>query len=156
MSTNDKMYLTPTGVEKLSAELEKLTGIERPALAGRLRNAIKMGDLSENADYIAAKEDQAFLEGRILEIEEILRQAVIIEKDAPTDQVSVGNKVTIVEEDGEPETYTLVGAQEADPRDGMISNESPIGNALLGKKTGDEVTVETPSGQIVFSVLKIE
>ncbi len=156
MSTNDKMYLTPTGVEKLSAELEKLTGIERPALAGRLRDAIKMGDLSENADYIAAKEDQAFLEGRILEIEEILRQAVIIEKDAPTDQVSVGNKVTIVEEDGEPETYTLVGAQEADPRDGMISNESPIGNALLGKKTGDEVTVETPSGQIVFSVLKIE
>ena len=156
MSTNDKMYLTPTGLEKFNAELEKLTGIERPALAGRLRNAIKMGDLSENADYIAAKEDQAFLEGRILEIEEILRQAVIIEKDAPTDQVSVGNKVTIVEEDGEPETYTLVGAQEADPRDGMISNESPIGNALLGKKTGDEVTVETPSGQIVFSVLKIE
>ena len=150
------MYLTPTGVEKLSAELEKLTGIERPALAGRLRDAIKMGDLSENADYIAAKEDQAFLEGRILEIEEILRQAVIIEKDAPTDQVSVGNKVTIVEEDGEPETYTLVGAQEADPRNGMISNESPIGDALLGKKTGDEVTVETPSGQIVFSVLKIE
>ena len=156
MSTNDKMYLTLTGVEKLSAELEKLTGIERPALAGRLRDAIKMGDLSENADYIAAKEDQAFLEGRILEIEEILRQAVIIDKDAPTDQVSVGNKVTIVEEDGEPETYTLVGAQEADPRNGMISNESPIGDALLGKKTGDEVTVETPSGQIVFSVLKIE
>ncbi len=156
MSPNDKMYLTPSGVEKLSAELEKLTGVERTALAARLRDAIKMGDLSENADYIAAKEDQAFLEGRILEIEEILRQAIIIEKDAPTDQVSVGNKVTIVEENGEPETYTLVGAQEADPRNGMISNESPIGDALLGKKTGDEVTVETPGGQIVFSVLKIE
>ena len=156
MSTSDKMYLTPSGVEKLSTELEKLTGVERLALAGRLRDAIKMGDLSENADYTAAKEDQAFLEGRILEIEEILRQAVIIEDRAPTDQVSVGNKVTIVEENGEPETYTLVGAQEADPRNGKISNESPIGDALLGKKIGDEVRVETPGGEIVFSVLKIE
>ena len=156
MNSDNKMYLTPSGAEKLSGELENLTGIERPTLARRLREAIQMGDLSENADYIAAKEDQAFLEGRILEIEEILRQAIIIEEGAPTDKVSIGNKVTISEVNGEPETYTLVGAQEADPRNGMISNESPIGSALLGRKSGDEVKVETPGGQIVFSVLKIE
>ena len=152
------MYLTPAGVEKLKTELVELTEVERPALAARLRAAIQMGDLSENADYIAAKEEQAFLEGRILEIEEILRQATIIQDTESTDRVSLGHKVTISEKGGhaEAESYMLVGAQEADPRNGMISNESPIGAALLGKRVGEEVVVEAPGGTLRFEVLRIE
>ena len=148
-------YLTPEGEKKLRAELAELTGPRREDLAKRLRSAIQMGDLSENADYHKAKEDQAFLEGRIQELEAILRMATIVEKKQ-SDVVEVGARVTIQEEDFDPETFYLVGATEADPRNGKISNESPFGKALLEHKVGDEVEAETPSGKVKLKILKIE
>ncbi len=148
-------YLTPEGEAKLRAELKELTGSRREELAQRLRSAIQMGDLSENADYHKAKEDQAFLEGRIQEIEAILRMATIVEKKQ-SDIVEVGTMVTIQEEDYDPETFYLVGATEADPRNGKISNESPFGKALLGHKVGDAVEAETPGGKVKLKILKIE
>jgi len=148
-------YLTPEGEKKLKAELAELTGPRREELALRLRSAIQMGDLSENADYHKAKEDQAFLEGRIQEIEAVLRMATIIEK-TQSDVVTVGSHVTVQEGDFDPEVYDLVGAKEADPRNGKISNESPIGRALLDHKVGDVVEAETPGGKIKFKILKIE
>jgi len=114
-----------------------------------------MGDLSENADYHKAKEDQGFLEGRIQEIETILRNAIIIEK-GHGDLVTIGSHVTIQEEGSPPETYHLVGPTEADPRSGRISHESPIGKALLDKKVGEVARVDTPGGTIAFKILKIE
>ena len=148
-------YLTPEGETKLKAELAELTGPRREELAQRLRSAIQMGDLSENADYHKAKEDQSFLEGRIQEIEAILRTAVIIEK-TESDTVIVGSLVTIQEENFTPETYSVVGAREADPRHGKISNESPIGRALMDHRVGDVVETDTPDGKISFKILKIE
>lgn len=153
---NQQMYLTPEGAAKLRAELAELTGPRRDELSKRLRSAIQMGDLSENADYHKAKEDQAFLEGRIQEIEAVLRHAVIIEKKH-SDSVVVGSHVTVQEEGfDDPETYHIVGAKEADPRNGKISNESPIGGALIDHKVGDMVEAETPGGKIRFKILKIE
>jgi transcription elongation factor GreA len=153
--TQQPIYLTPEGEKKLQAELAELTGPRREELAKRLRSAIQMGDLSENADYHKAKEDQGFLEGRIQEIEAILRMAVIVEK-TNSDVVNVGSHVTVQEENFPPETYSLVGAKEADPRNGKISNESPIGSALMDHKVGDVVVAETPGGQVKFKILKIE
>ena len=148
-------YLTPEGETKLKAELEELKGPKREELSARLRSAIQMGDLSENADYHKAKEDQGFLEGRIQEIEAILRHAVIIEKSA-SDAVSIGSHVTIQEGDFDPETYHIVGPTEADPRKGRISHESPIGIALMNKKVGQIAEAETPGGKIKFKIVKIE
>jgi transcription elongation factor GreA len=153
--TQQPIYLTPEGEKKLKAELAELTGPRREELAKRLRSAIQMGDLSENADYHKAKEDQGFLEGRIQEIEAILRMAVIVEK-TNSDVVNVGSHVTVQEDNFPPETYSLVGAKEADPRSGKISNESPIGKALMEHKVGDIVEAETPGGKIKFKILKIE
>ena len=152
---NQQTYLTPEGAIKLREELKELTGPRREELSQRLRSAIQMGDLSENADYHKAKEDQAFLEGRIQEIEAVLRTAVIVEKTS-SDMVSVGSTVTVQEDNFEPETYYVVGAKEADPRNGKISNESPIGSALMDHKVGDVVEAETPSGKIKFKILKIK
>ncbi len=152
-----EVYLTAEGAEKLRAELEELKGPKREEMAKRLRSAIQMGDLSENADYHKAKEDQAFMEGRIQELEYLLKNAKIIEENmAPTDAVQVGSCVTVQEGDYPAERYCLVGAKEADPRSGKISNESPIGSALLGHKVGDEVTVLTPGGQLRLKIIKIE
>lgn len=148
-------YLTPEGEAKLKAELEELKGPRREDLAKRLRSAIQMGDLSENADYHKAKEDQGFLEGRIKEIEAILRNSVLIEKSS-TDSVSIGSHVTIQEEDFDPETYHIVGPAEADPRKGKISHESPIGIALMDKKVGQIAEAETPGGKIKVKIIKIE
>jgi transcription elongation factor GreA len=149
-------FLTPDGAAKLKAELQELTTTKRQDLARRLRDAIKMGDLSENADYIMAKEEQAFLEGRIQELEALLRTATIIADGGRTDLVRVGSTVTVQEEGEEPETFMLVGAREADPRAKKISNESPIGKALLGRRVGETARAETPGGALQFKVLKIE
>ncbi|MBI4731460.1 MAG: transcription elongation factor GreA [Chloroflexi bacterium] len=152
-----KQYITAAGAAKIKAELEQLTGAERDALAKRLRDAIQMGDLSENADYHKAKEDQGFLEGRIQELEYLLRNAVVVEEtDAPKDVVAVGTRVTVQEEDFDPEVFHMVGAKEADPRNGKISHESPIGRALMDRRVGDTVEAETPGGKINFKILKIE
>ena len=148
-------YLTPEGAEKLQAELDELKGTKREELSARLRSAIQMGDLSENADYHKAKEDQGFLEGRIQELEAILRNSVIIEKTKSTGVVTIGSQVTIQEEGFDPESYHLVGPTEADPRKGKISHESPIGRALMDKKVGDVAEAETPGGKIKFKIIKI-
>lgn len=150
-------YLTKEGVEKYRAELKNLEGPVRLDLAKRLRAAIQMGDLSENADYSAAKEEQAFIEGRILELTNLLRDVVIIE-DLPSGSeiVNIGSQVTICEEgETDEETYMLVGPKETDPKNGRISFDSPIGSALMGKKRGDQVVVTTPAGDIKFNVIKV-
>jgi transcription elongation factor GreA len=153
----DKQYITAEGAARLKAELAQLTGPEREALAKRLHAAIQNGDLSENADYHKAKEDQAFLEGRIQELEYLLRSAIIVEEnDLPKDAVAVGTHVTVQEEGFEPEIFHVVGAKEADPRAGKISNESPIGRALMERRVGDVVEAETPGGKIKFKILRIE
>jgi len=152
---SQKTYLTPEGEAKLKAELAELTGPRREDLSQRLRSAIQMGDLSENADYHKAKEDQAFLEGRIQEIEAVLRTAVIIEHKH-SDTVNVGSHVTIQEEGFDPEIFYVVGAKEADPRNGKISNESPIGSALMNHKAGDTVEADTPGGKIKFKIIKVD
>ncbi len=154
-------YLTLEGKKKLEEELEYLTTIARQELAERLQFAIKQGDLSENADYHKAKEDQAFLEGRIKTIEATLRNLVIVEEaraeTLASDQVHMGCTVTVVEEgNGDPEAYMIVGPAEADPRQGKISHESPLGKALLGKRVGDKVQVQAPAGEITFEVVRIE
>jgi transcription elongation factor GreA len=150
-----KLYLTPEGADKLRAELKDLTGPRRKALAERLHHAVRQGDLSENADYIAAKEDQAFLEGRILELETILREAVIVEGNGSPDVVDLGSQVLVSEDGRPPESFVLVGLKEADPRNGKISHESPIGSALMGKRVGETATARTPGGEIHFRILEI-
>jgi transcription elongation factor GreA len=153
----DEQYLTFEGEQKLREELKRLKGPERDELAKRLRSAIEMGDLSENADYHAAKEYQAFLEGKIQELEYVLKNAVIIEEiEGAQGVVTVGKKVTVQEAGYPPETYDIVGAKEADPKNGRISNESPYGSALLGKKEGEEVVAETPGGKVSLKIIKIE
>lgn len=157
MTAPSPSYLTAEGFDRLTKELQELKGPARQAISERLRAAIQMGDLSENADYKAAKEDQGFLEGRIIELEQILRNAVIIdETPRQRDLVDVGSHVTIQEEDYPPETYYLVGPKEADPKKNRISHESPIGRALIGHRVGDEVIAATPGGDIRLKILNIE
>jgi transcription elongation factor GreA len=149
-------YLTAEGAEELRRELNNLITVRRPDLALKLAEAVAQGDLKENADYHDAKEQQAFVEGRIKYLENILRTAKIIENTGRTDVVNLGGQVTIVE-DGtdDEETYTIVGAAEANPMEGKISNVSPIGSALLGRKMGDKVRVKTPAGELIFKIKKI-
>jgi transcription elongation factor GreA len=154
---SDPKYLTAEGAAKIRAELEYLKGPAREEIARRLRSAIQMGDLSENADYHKAKEDQGFLEGHIQELEYLIKNALIIEEnEGPKDVVVVGAHVTVQEEDFPAETFHLVGAKEADPRNGKISNESPIGRALLGGKVGETVSAQTPNGELRLKIIKIE
>ncbi len=153
---SDASYLTADGEKKLRAELEELKGPARENLSKRLRSAIQQGDLSENADYISAKEEQGFLEGRILELEQILRNVVIIDESGMArDLVDIGAHVTIQEEEYPPDTYYVVGPKEADPKNNRISYESPIGKALIGHRVGDEVLAETPGGTIRLKIVSI-
>ena len=157
MSVHQPVYLTAEGVENLRLELDHLITMKRPALAKRLHTAIQQGDLSENADYIAAKEEQGFLEGRIQQIEAMLRNAVMIAEDGPSDEVAMGSRVTVVEEGAaETETFRIVGPAEADPTRGKVSNESPLGRSLLRHREGDTVIVEAPRGEIIFKIVAIE
>jgi transcription elongation factor GreA len=156
MSVPHEYYLTKDGAERLRLELAELKGTKRTELAARLRTAIQQGDLSENADYSKAKEDQAFLEGRIQELEALLGRAVIIEESATGGVIGVGSTVTLREKGRDPVKYFLVGAQEADPRNGKISNESPIGKALLGHKAGETVKAQTPAGELTFEIIEVE
>jgi transcription elongation factor GreA len=157
MTKKQPTYLTADGAAKIEVELEELRGPQREALARRLRDAIQMGDLSENADYHKAKEDQGFLEGRIQELEFALRNAVIVEAtNSPKNTVAVGVRVTVQEGEFDAEVYHLVGAQEADPRSGKISHESPIGRALMDHQVGETIEVETPGGKIKLKIIKIE
>jgi transcription elongation factor GreA len=155
---SNKTYLTAEGAQKLRDELAYLRDVKRPELAERLRAAIQQGDLSENADYTAAKEEQGFLEGRIMALERMLAEVVILDDNAPAaGDVRMGSRVTVVEEGfADKETFQIVGAAEADPMGGKISNVSPLGQALMGKRTGAKVKVSTPAGPTIFKILKIE
>lgn len=153
----NEYLLTQEGAEKVHTELEDMKNRQRDEISKRLRQAIQQGDLSENADYHKAKEDQSFLEGKIKEYEEILAGAkIIVENNNDTGIVDVGSWVTIQEGDTKEEKYHVVGQHEANPREGRISNESPIGSALMGHKEGDKVTVETPGGEMQVTIVKVE
>lgn len=155
MPTN---FLTKEGYDKLQEELEHLRTVKRQEVAERLHEAMEGGELIENAEYEAAKNEQAFVEGRIQELDHLLATAQIIEengKGKKGDAIQVGSKVTIKEGNYEAETFTIVGAAEANPREGKISNESPIGKAIIGHKLGDTVKVETPGGTYNVKILKV-
>ncbi len=155
MPTN---FLTKEGFQRLQEELEYLRTTKRMEVAERLHEAMEGGELIENAEYEAAKNEQAFVEGRIQELELLLATAQIIDannKSGRSDVVQIGSRVTIKEGNYDPETFIIVGAAEANPREGKISNESPIGKAILGHKAGDVVKVDTPSGTYNVKVLKV-
>jgi transcription elongation factor GreA len=156
MDEQNVVYVTEEGLQSMEEELDLLKNEKRRELSERLRAAISQGDLSENADYHYAKQEQAFLEGRIKDLEDSLRRAKIIKDEGPADRIRVGSTVTIVENGfDEEETYRIVGVHEADPGNGYISNESPIGQALLGARVGDVVKVETPAGGMELTIKAI-
>ena len=142
--------------QKLQDELDYLRSAKRQEVANRLHEAMEGGELIENAEYEAAKNEQAFVEGRILTLETLLNNAVVIKGDGPLGQVHLGSTVTVQEEGGNPEKYQMVGAAEADPREGRISNESPLGKALMGRKVGDEIKVNAPAGMLTFTIMDID
>ena len=150
-------FLTKEGYQKLADELEYLRGTKRKEVAERLHEAMEGGELIENAEYEAAKNEQAFVEGRIQEVEIILASARIIDgKNNDPSTIEVGDTAIVKEGNGDPEEYTIVGAAEANPREGKISNESPLGKALLNHRAGDEVTVEAPGGTFKVRVVKVK
>jgi len=148
-------YLTREGFERLQKELDYLRTEKRNQVAERLREALEDGELIENAELEAAKNEQSFVEGRIKELEILLANAHLIKESNGSDNVQVGSKVKVQEEGYDPEEYVIVGAAEADPRLGRISNESPLGKALLNKKAGDKVKVEAPGGEFEIEILSI-
>jgi transcription elongation factor GreA len=151
----NKTQLTKDGFEKLQSELKNLIDIKRPYAVERLHKARSMGDLSENSEYHAAKEELAFVEGRIREVEEIIKHAVIVENHNNSNVIEVGSTVT-VEENNLQNIFTIVGEFEADPANKKLSHTSPIGKTLLGKKVGDLVEVDIPAGKKVFKILNIK
>jgi transcription elongation factor GreA len=153
---NQAVYVTEEGLKKLEEELDFLRSEKRQEVAQRLHEAMEDGELIENAEYEAAKNEQAFVEGRILELEHMVSVARVIEKTKSKDMVTIGSTVVVKENGQKSETYTIVGAAEANPKDGLISNESPLGQALLDKKVGDVVEVKAPAGVLSFKVVKIK
>lgn len=153
MIEDNFLYVTAEGLQQIKDELEIIRTVRREEVAHKLEVALKQGDLKENADYHDAKEEQGFLEARARHLEDMLRRAKVIENNGPANIVRVGSTVTVTE-DGydEMETYMIVGALEADPANGRISNESPIGSAFLGAKKGQTVTAMTPAGKITFTI----
>ncbi|MGH2606150.1 MAG: transcription elongation factor GreA [Anaerolineales bacterium] len=150
------IYVTADGLKKLEEELETLRTVKRAEVAQRLHEAMEDGELIENAEYEAAKNEQAFVEGRILELEHMIAQAQIIQPKKSGGVVRIGNTVVVQEGSNPPETYTIVGAAEANPKEGLISNESPLGQALLERKIGDEVDVKAPAGVLRFKIVKMK
>lgn len=158
MVTEKKFPMTAAGKVKLEEELEYLKMVKRKEVVERIKVARGFGDLSENSEYDSAKEDQSFVEGRISSIEGMIRNAVIInESEFNTDEVQLGNTVTFKElPDGDEETYTIVGSAEANPIEGLISNDSPIAKGLMGRSKGDEVKINTPGGEMSVTILEIK
>lgn len=155
---NKKIYLTRDGIEELKKEYEELTKIKRPDILERVSQARNLGDLSENAEYVAAREELSFIDGRIDELEELLKQATLIEenhrKTTGISTISLGSKVTL-HRNGKKEVFTVVGEWEADPTEKKISHQSPLGKALLGKKVGEKVEVEAPAGKILYTIVSV-
>ncbi|MEH7887142.1 transcription elongation factor GreA [Bacillus sp. JJ1609] len=158
MATEKVFPMTVAGKEKLEQELEMLKTVKRKEVVERIKIARSFGDLSENSEYDSAKEEQAFVEGRITTLENMIRNAKIIEEgELSTDAVILGRTVTFVElPNGDEESYTIVGSAEADPFEGKISNDSPIAKSLMGKKVGDEVSVQTPGGEMSVRITSIK
>ena len=157
MSQSKKFIMTYEGVKKLEEELEYLKTVKRKEITEKIKVALGYGDLSENSEYDEAKNDQAFTEGRIIQLENLLKNAVVVdESEIPKDKVSVGSIVKVMDYEFDEEVeYTIVGSAEADPMNFKISNESPVGSALIGKKVGDVVEVAVPSGVSKFEILEI-
>jgi transcription elongation factor GreA len=149
-------YLTQKGYERLQAELDRLRTVKRQEVANRLHEAMEGGELIEDAEYEAAKNEQAFVEGRIQELEILLANARVIEETGDMEVVQLAAKVTIQEDGNEPECYTIVGPAEANPREGYISNESPLGRALMDHREGDSVTVNAPNGSFTVQIIKVQ
>ena len=150
-----KILITQEGLAKLQSELEHLLSVRRQDVAGKIKRAREKGGTENNAEYEDAKNDQAFVEGRILMLENIVKNATVIEAPALLGVVEVGDKVLIQNQDGKIEQFAIVGSAEASPVEGKISNESPVGKALLGKKIGDEVEVATPAGIIRLLIMDV-
>jgi len=149
--------LTPEGLRKLEEELEHLKTVKRKEVAERIKQAKEFGDITENSEYEDAKNDQAFTEGRILMLEGMLRSAKVIDNhDVRSDVVTVGSTVRLADELGEDLTYTIVGSAEADPLRDKISNESPVGRAVLGRRKGETVTVDAPAGKLRYTIKGIK
>ncbi len=151
---NKPQYVSRQGLEDLRAELEELVNVRRAEVAARIQEAKEHGDISENAEYEDAKNEQAFIEGRIQGLSALIKNAVIIDEHTSTTHVQIGSTVELQGDAGK-ETYTIVGSAEAAPASGRISNESPVGRALLGKKKGDKITVSVPAGDQVYKILGI-
>ncbi len=150
-------FLTREGYQKLQEELDFLRTVKRQEIANRLHEAMEGGELIENAEYEAAKNEQAFVEGRIKDLDVLLATARVIDEDAVVaDSIQVGTTVTIQEEGGPAEVYTIVGAAESDPAHGKVSNESPLGKALINRKAGETVSVEAPDGAFSVAIIKVE
>ena len=154
MPKDNNLYVTKEGLESLKSELKNLVEIKRPEIAKRIKEAREMGDISENSEYDSARQEQSFIEGRIEELEEIIKNAKISEPKGK-DSIGVGCLVTLHIE-GEDEKFHIVGAMEANPLEKKISHESPLGSALVGKKVGDKIEVEAPVGKLTYTVLKIK
>jgi len=157
VTAEKEIVITKEGLKKIEEELEHLRTVHRKAVAERIRESKQFGELTENSEYEEAKNEQAFVEGRILELKRILQNAHVIESDeVHTDQVGVGSKVTVRDLDTKDEwVYTIVGSVEADPGEDRISDESPVGQALMGHKVGDIVTVEVPAGAARYQIINI-
>ena len=152
-----KIYLTKEGLEELKKEFEELTNVKRPDVLSRVSQARSMGDLSENAEYVAAREELSFIDGRIEELEELTKQAVLIQEShskSGSGTVKLGSTVTVTIK-GKREIFTVVGEWEADPHEKKISHESPLGKALIGKKVGEKVEVEAPAGKISYTIASV-
>jgi transcription elongation factor GreA len=151
---NKPTYISRDGLEKLRQELDELVSIRRPDIAQRIHDAKEHGDLTENAEYEDAKNEQAFVEGRIQQLESLIKNATLIDENHGNDHVQIGSTVKVQGPDGK-ESFTIVGSTEARPTEGRISNESPVGRALLGRKKGDKVTVQVPAGDIDYKIIQI-
>ena len=151
---DDNEYLSKEGFERLKLELSNLKNIKRKEIAARLEYAKSLGDLSENAEYAEAKDEQISLESRIMELEDVLNRAVLI-SHVSSNSIDLGSSVKLKKSSGEEEIYYIVGSEEADPGSKKISNESPLGQALLGKKRGDQIAVYTPKGEMRYDILEI-
>jgi len=150
-----RTYLSQEGIETIKKELQELKTKKRQEIAARLQEAKDLGDLSENAEYFEAKEAQSLNENRIIELEKLLKNAVVIETSSEEDIVRVGSTIEVKSNNG-PETFNIVGSAEAKPQEGKISNESPLGRAFLGRKIGDEIEVKSPNGITKYKIIKIE
>ncbi len=149
-----KIYITKNGLSNLKKEYEELTNVKRPDVLTRVAQARSLGDLSENAEYVAAREDLSFIDGRIDELEELLKQATLITDSHNDHMVKLGSKVTL-HHNGKKDVFTVVGEWEADPVEKKISHKSPLGQALLGKRVGEKVEVEAPAGKVLYTIKSI-